>query len=297
MIPEPDQFGELDSDKGFKERFYYLSYYEPRVPFFYIGWNMDTPYFKDRRVRLAMTHIIDRNKIIDHLLKGQGRIVTGPFYTGGKQNHPDIKPWPYDPEKAKRLLNEAGWIDSDGDGIRERNGIPLRFKFMYSSASTLYVRLVKLLKDEAAKIGVDVVPDPYEWSVLIPRLADRKFEAMVMGWGGDVIDDPYQIFHSSQIGNRASNYVGYNNPEVDSLIEKARMTIDETERNRLFQKIHLILHEEQPYTFLLKDRICGFWINVLRMSKCIRWGLTGLNGMSLKSYRNMNNIDPGEKYE
>ncbi|MBN1903790.1 MAG: ABC transporter substrate-binding protein [Deltaproteobacteria bacterium] len=252
MIPEPDQFAELDSDNEFKDQFYYLSYYEPRVPFFYIGWNIDTPYFKDSRVRLAMTHIIDRNKIITHLLKGSGRIVTGPFYSEGNQNDTGIAPWPYDPEKAKALLSEAGWIDSNGDGIRDRDGIPLRFKFMYSTASTLYVRLVKLLKDEAAKIGVDVVPDPYEWSVLIPRLTDRKFEAMVMGWGGDVIDDPYQIFHSSQIGNRASNYVGYNNPEVDSLIEKARMTIDEADRNRLFQKIHLILHEEQPYTFLFE---------------------------------------------
>ncbi|NLD39444.1 MAG: ABC transporter substrate-binding protein [Desulfatiglans sp.] len=252
MIPEPDQFAELDADKGFREKFYYLSYYEPRVPFFYIGWNVDTPYFKERRVRLAMTHIIDRNKIITHLLKGSGRIVTGSFYSEGGQNNPDIKSWPYDPEKAKRLLDEAGWIDSNGDGIRDKDGVPFRFKFMYNSSSTLYIRLVKLLKDEAAKIGVDVVPDPYEWSVLIPRLSDRQFEAMVMGWGGDVIDDPYQIFHSSQIGNRASNYVGYNNPEVDSLIEKARMTIDEAERNRLFQKIHLILHEEQPYTFLFE---------------------------------------------
>jgi peptide/nickel transport system substrate-binding protein len=252
MIPEPDQFSELDSDDDFKERFYYLQYYEPRIPFFYIGWNIDTPYFSDRRVRLAMTHIIDRRKIIDHLVKGSGRIVTGPFYSEGGQNDPEIEPWPYDPDRARELLDEAGWIDTDGDGIREKNGVPFRFKFMYSSSTTIYIRLLKLLKDEAAKIGVDVVADPYEWSVLIPKLSDRQFEAMVMGWGGDVIDDPYQLFHSSQIGNRASNYVGFNNPEADRLMETARMTLDEVERIRLFQKIHLILHEEQPYTFLFE---------------------------------------------
>ena len=73
-----------------------------------------------------------------------------------------------------------------------------------------------------------------------------------MGWGGDVIDDPYQLWHSSQIGNGASNYVGFNNPEADELIVTARKTLDEVKRNKLFQKLHLILHEEQPYTFLFE---------------------------------------------
>lgn len=252
MIPEPDQFAELDSDRDFKKRFYYLKYYEPRAPFFFIGWNIDTPYFSDRRVRLAMTHIVDRKKIIAHLLRGAGRIVTGMFYSESGQNDPDIKPWPYDPERAKELLDEAGWTDHDGDGIRDRDGIPFRFKFMYNSSTTLYTRLLKLIKDDGARIGIDVVADPYEWSVLLPRLSDRKFDAMVMGWGGEMIDDPYQLFHSSQIKNRASNYVGFNDPEADRLIEEARMTLDEDKRNRIFQKIHLILHEEQPYTFLFE---------------------------------------------
>lgn len=252
MIPEPEQFSELTSDPDFNKRFYCLSYYEPRVPFFFIGWNMDTPCFSDRRVRLAMTQIIDREKIIEHLVKGGGRIVSGPFYSEGGQNNPDIEPWPYDPERARQLLAEAGWTDTDGDGVRDKDGKPLRFKFMYTSSSNFYGRLVKLIKDEAARIGIDVVADPYEWSVLLPRLSDRRFEATVMGWGGDVIDDPYQLFHSSQIGNRASNYVGFNNPEADRLMEEARMTLDEAKRNALFHKIHLILHEEQPYTFLFE---------------------------------------------
>ncbi len=252
MIPEPDQYEELKSKTDFKKRFYCLQYYEPRIPFFYMGWNIDTPYFSDKRVRLAMTSIINRDDIINNLLKGGGRIVTGPFYSDSGLNDPEIKPWPYDPERAKKLLDETGWVDHDGDGIRDKDGKPFRFKFMYSSANVLYIRLVKLLKDEASKIGIDVVPDPYEWSVLLTKLTDRQFEAMVMGWGGDVIDDPYQIFHSSQIGNRASNYVGFNNPEADKLIEEARMTIDETQRNKLFHKVQSIIHEEQPYTFLFE---------------------------------------------
>ena len=252
MIPEPDQFSELGMDNEFKKRFYYLQYYEPRILFFYIGWNIDTPYFSDKKARQAVTHIIDRQKIVDHLVKGSGRIATGPFYSGGDQSDSDVEPWPYNPERAKALLDESGWIDTNSDGIRDKNGIPFRFKFMYNSSSTLYIRLIKLLKDEAAKIGIDVIPDPYEWSVLLPKLTDRQFEATVMGWGGDVIGDPYQIWHSSQIGDGASNFVGFNNPEADRLIVTARMTIDTAERNKLFHKIHRILHDEQPYTFLFE---------------------------------------------
>jgi peptide/nickel transport system substrate-binding protein len=111
-------------------------------------------------------------------------------------------------EKAGKLLDEAGWIDTDGDGLRDKDGVPFKFKFMYSSESALYKRLVELLKDEAAKLGIEVIPDPYEWSVLVPRLSDRKFEATVRGWGGDVLEDFYQIFHSSQIGNRGASMSG-----------------------------------------------------------------------------------------
>ena len=275
MIPEPEQFADLDGDAEFKRQFYYLCYYEPRVPFSYIGWNQDTVFFSDQRVRLAMTHIVNREQIVTHLIKGSGRLTTGPFYIGGNQDDPDIEPWPCDPERAKQLLDEAGWVDSDGDGIRDKDGTAFKFKFMYSSGNTFYQRLVKVLRDEAAKVGIELIPDPFEWSVLLPRLSDRKFEAMVMGWGGDVIDDPYQIWHSSQIGNRGSNYVGFNNRQADALIEEARRTLDENKRNELYHQLHRILHEEQPYTFLFERPIMRLldrrFENVIIHKKGLNW--------------------------
>ncbi len=250
IIPEPDQFSDLANYDEFKKEFDCLAYWNPGAPFYYLGWNQDTPFFKDKRVRLAMTHIINRQEIISKLLKGQGEMITGPFYIKGPQNDPDIRPWPYDLDRSKELLDEAGWVDSNSDGLRDKDGVAFRFKFMYSSASALYERLAKLLKDEAAKVGIEMIADPYEWSVLMPRLSDRKFEAMVMGWGGDIIEDNYQIFHSSQKGKRGSNYVGFDNAEADRLLEKIRRTMDEQERNKLCHELHRILHEEQPYTFL-----------------------------------------------
>jgi peptide/nickel transport system substrate-binding protein len=251
LIPaDPEQFADMVEDKEFNKEFDCLDYWTPWTPFYYIGWNQDTPFFKDKRVRQAMTHIIDREQIVTKLLKGHAKITTGPFYIYGPEYNRDIKLWPYDLEKAKELLDQAGWIDSDGDGIRDKDGIAFRFKFMYSTYKTLYQRIARLLKDDAAKIGIEVIPDPYEWSVLIPRLNDRKFDAMIMGWGGDILEDPYQIFHSSQIGNRGSNYVGFNNAKADELIERARRTIDDQTRYKLYHQLHSLLHDEQPYTFV-----------------------------------------------
>jgi peptide/nickel transport system substrate-binding protein len=250
VIPEPEQFADLVNNEQFNEEFRCLWYWSPGDPFYYIGWNQDTVFFSDRRVRLAMTHIIDREQIVSKLLKGQGRTITGPFYINGPQNDPNIEPWPYDLDKARELLDEAGWVDSDNDGVRDKNGVPFRFKFMYSSDTALYRRLAELLKDAAAKVGIEVIPEPYEWSVAIGRITDRKFEAIAMGWGGDILEDFYQIFHSSQIGNRGSNYVGFRNKQADAILEEVRHTLDENKRNELCHKLHRIFHEEQPYTFL-----------------------------------------------
>lgn len=250
VIPEPEQFADLVKDPEFARQFNCFAYWNPGVPFYYIGWNQDMVFFADKRVRQAMTCMINRRQIVAQLLEGYGREITGPFYIHGPQNVPEIEPWPYDLERAGRLLDEAGWVDSDGDGLRDKDGVPFRFKFMYSGSYTLYQRLAKLLKDEAARLGIEVVPDPYEWSVVISRLNDRDFESMVMGWGGDILEDPYQLWHSSQIDNRGSNYVGFSNSEADTIIEQARRTLDEGRRNKLYHRLHRILHEEQPYTFL-----------------------------------------------
>jgi peptide/nickel transport system substrate-binding protein len=121
---------------------------------------------------------------------------------------------------------------------------------MIGSGVTLHEQIAKLVKDEAAKAGIEVNLDPYEWSVFSQRLKDRQFDAVNLAWGGAVEEDPYQIWHSSQIGNRGSNYVGFKNTEADALIEEARRTLDENKRNELYHRFHRILHKEQPYTFV-----------------------------------------------
>jgi len=251
LRPLPDQFSDKNEDEGFRERFHCLSYWSAgNTGYFWIGWNQARPFFSDRKVRVSLTHLIDREAIRDHVLRNpEARVPTGPFYIYGDQSNPDINPWPYNPEKAKQLLDESGWVDTDGDDVRDKDGVPFRFKYMIVSASPLHEKIVKLVKDAAARLGIEVIPDPYEWSIFSQRVKDRKFDAVSMAWGGGVESDPYQIWHSSQSTN-GSNYIGFNVPEADAIIEEARGTLDKDKRDVLYHKFHSIIHEEQPYTFI-----------------------------------------------
>jgi peptide/nickel transport system substrate-binding protein len=228
-----------------------LLYWRPSFGYNYIGWNEARAFFKDRRVRLAMTYSVNRPAIVEYIQKGYGKVITGPFYIYGKQNDPNIKPWPFDLEKAKQLLDEAGWIDHDGDGIRDKDGVTFRFKLSYPSGSETAERIIKMIKDDTARIGVDVIPDPVEWSIFLERLNRGDFDAAFSGWGGTIESDPYQIFHSSQIQNRGNNRVGFSNAEADKLMEEARRTLDPDKRYELYHQFDRVIHEEQPYTFLV----------------------------------------------
>ncbi len=251
MEPTSQQYADMLEDKDFAENYRLMSFWEPSVPYFFIGWNQQRPFFKDKMVRRAMTHLVDREAIAEDLLRGEAETVTGPFYKYGKQYDSEIQPWSFDIEEAKRLLEQAGWVDSDGDGIRDREGVKFSFSFSYSTGSFIAEQLAKLLKDNAAMAGVEVTADPYEWSIFINKMNDRQFDAGMLGWGGTIESDPYQIFHSSQIEGRGNNFVSFNSAEADALIEQARVTLDAEERYELYHRFHAILHEEQPYTFLI----------------------------------------------
>jgi peptide/nickel transport system substrate-binding protein len=250
LDPIPEQFDTMSKDEEFKKEFNLFSYWQPSGGYRYIGWNEEKPFFKDKKVRMAMTQALDRESIVKFILKDRAVVVSGPFYVYGKQNDPNIKPWPFDLTKAAQLLDEAGWKDHDGDGVRDKDGIPFKFKLSYPTSSPTAEAASKIFKDDAAKIGVEITPDPVEWSIYLERLNASNFDACMAGWGGTIESDPYQIFHSSQIENRGSNRVAFNNKEADALIEKSRKTLDENKRYELYHQLHKLLHEEQPYTFM-----------------------------------------------
>ena len=228
-----------------------LQYYLPGYSF--IGWNQKRPFFSDRRVRTAMTMLIDRELVLEKLRYGFGRVVTGNFFFESPDYNKGIEPWSYDLEKAKRLLEEAGWKDTDGDGIRDREGIPFRFEFTISSGSQFAEQMATILKDSLEKTGIEMNIRPLEWALFTKVLNDRAFDSVILGWSLPVEADPFQVWHSSQ-AEKGSNFIGFENAEADMIIDEARVTFDRTKRIQLYRRFHQILHDEQPYTFLFVNK-------------------------------------------
>lgn len=229
----------------------------------YIGWNADKPLFADKRVRWAMTYAMNRQALVDQVFNGLGALQTGPYYYKHPGNKPSIKPVPFDLEKAKQMLDEAGWIDSDNDGIREKtiDGHTVKFAFtILSYDSPVYRSALAVYKEDLRKIGVQMDPTVLDWPTLQKRMDEKKFDAFVGGWGLSWSVDPYQLWHSSQADiPKGSNYVGFRNKDADTIIETLRVTFDQDKRLKLMHDFHQLIYDEQPYTFWMAPKSAIAW--------------------------------------
>ncbi|MEW6757800.1 MAG: peptide-binding protein [Acidobacteriota bacterium] len=227
--------------------------------FFYIGWNMDgsNPFFADARVRRAMTFAMNRQGVVDKILVGHGAVANGPFYPGGWESNPAVKPYPHDPAKAMALLDEAGWKDSDGDGIRDRGGVRFSFECLVPAEAEMFSRWLEVFQQDLRKVGVEMSVRRVEWGVFLDRTHRHAFQACLSGWNLGDDPDPHQFLHSSQgkllpSGQGAGqNDVSYSNPEVDRLIEVQQGTFDREERREALWRIHELVAQDQPHTYLL----------------------------------------------
>ena len=258
----PEQYEKLLKDERIVKMSRNFKYTSPLNGYSYIGWNQQRgtgdkatkTAFADKRVRQAMTMLIDRERIAKEVYLGYASVASGPFSPNGPQAAPDVKPLPYDEAKAKSLLAQAGYADKNRDGVIDApNGQPFRFKLSYPSGSATYQRVVLFLKDSFARAGITMEPDPLDFPVLLDKIKRGDFDASTLGWGGVIESDPYQIFHSAQIKDQGDNRTHYVNPVLDETIEKARLTIDDDQRMKLWHEVHRILHEDQPYTFLFNS--------------------------------------------
>ncbi len=261
------QYFTQTSSADFLKKFQKVSYVVPAYS--YVGWNNDKPYFSDKRVRQAMTMLIDREAYNKYIAYDMGIPTIGPFYIYGEQYNHDIERWPYDPMRAVELIEAAGWIDHDGDGIRDKDGIPFSFVFSISAGSKSSKYLALMLKEDLRKVGIEVGIRQLEWSVYVENLRDRQFDVVSLLWIGGLESDPYQIWHSDNIGDRGSNYIGFRHAEADSLIANARFEMDKEKRNAMYYRLQEILHEEQPYTFMFYQRDPGAYLREFRGAKWI----------------------------
>ncbi len=246
-----EQYARQTDTPKFKD--YYNGYKTNQLAYVYTGWNPKNPLFKEKKVRQALTMAIDRNSIIQNALFGQGIICTVGFHTWA--NNPAIKPWPYDPAKAKEYLNEAGWKPGQ-DGILHKiisgKDTPFKFTLLICQGWVEAEKMGTIIQQQLKQLGIQMDVQVYEYGTWWSQfLEPHKFDAYIGEWFTD--PDPadiYQILHSSQMGEHQFNFVSYSNKEADRLMEEGRETFDMKKRQKIYWKIQSILNEDQPYTFL-----------------------------------------------
>jgi peptide/nickel transport system substrate-binding protein len=219
---------------------------------FWICWNIEAPYFTDKRVRQAMSYALDYEELVNTIFYGLYEQARGTFHpTSWMFPHNGPEPYRQDLDKAESLLDAAGWVDSDGDGIRDKeiNGRRMPFRFtLLTSQSVAGIATGILLKECLDQIGVACLPKPTEFTVLVQMGRERKFHAFMGAWlTGEDPDMQTNLWETGQM----RNYSNYSNPRVDDLFVQARRELDREKRGALYGEIHNILWEDQPYTWLV----------------------------------------------
>ncbi len=216
--------------------------------------NLNKPFFEDARVRRALLLALDRQVLVDQVLEGQGVVADSPLPPSSWAHEATLSTGTRDLQEAKRLLDDAGWTDPDGDGLRARG--PLEFEFqLVTNDDPRRAQLVELIAQAWAQIGVRAHPkvvSPVDLSQ--DYLRYRRFDAVLYGLSFPTHDpDPYPLWHSSQTNGEGQNYGGFANEEVDALLEEARLTTDQPTRAAMYRRFQVMFAKEVPALPLFYD--------------------------------------------
>lgn len=279
----PREYQSLLDDKDIKERSQNFEYMSPTAGYSFIAWNQERggekTIFADSRVRMAMSMLTNVDRVLEEIFLGYGLPAASPFMPGSAQHDEANQAIAYDIDKARELLMQAGFKDSNNDGILETPaGDNFEFSLTYFQDSDDTRRMVLFLRDLYARSGIIMEPNPTEWSVMVENIQQKNFDAITLAWTSGIEIDIYQMFHSSQTVEGGDNFINYRNPELDAVIDAARAEVKEAERMRLWHQAEKILVHEQPYTFLFRRNTMAFIDR--RIHNLEKTGL-GLNLMSV----------------
>ncbi len=245
----PLQFDRQTDTPAFRRlynKFRYLNF-----GYTYLGYNLNRPLFQDKKVRQALAYAINKEEIIEGVLLGYGAVATGPYKPGTWVYNADVPRYDYNPEKARELFQAAGWTDSDGDGVLDKDGRKFAFTIVTNQGNDLRSKTGEIIQRRFKDVGVEVKLRVIEWATFLKEFINPgNFDATILGWTGGPEPDQFNIWHSSKIGPRQLNFIGFKNAEVDQLLEEGRRVSPPQQRKAYYDRFQEILAEEQPYTFL-----------------------------------------------
>jgi peptide/nickel transport system substrate-binding protein len=229
----------------------YAKFHYPSNAYTYFGFNLKDPRFADRRVRQAFAHAINKRELIDGVILGMGREATGPYKPGTWAYTDRVKTYPYDMDRARALLAEAGWRERNADGLLVKDGKPFTFEILTNQGNDERKKIAEILQSQLRELGVGAEIRILEWAALLKEhIRKRRFEAIVLGWGTGVDPDQFVIWHSSQQSPEQMNHIGYSNPAADAALEQGRSACVQAERVKHYHRLQEILAEDQPIVFL-----------------------------------------------
>jgi peptide/nickel transport system substrate-binding protein len=225
----------------------------------YMGLNLKPgseriPFFTDKKLRKAMACLMPVDEIIAVVARGKATPIDGFILPAQKEYKPHLLSQKQDENKAAQWLNEAGWTDSDNDGIRDKiiggKRVPLSISVSYM-ISPVTEDLVRIIKNAFLRKGVEIRPNGLEFSAFYEQAYAHNFDAMLGAWSSSSqAEDPRQIWHSTSWSAEGSNFVGFSNAQCDSLIERANAEMNPLARKNLMNALQDIVKDEQPYVFL-----------------------------------------------
>jgi peptide/nickel transport system substrate-binding protein len=220
----------------------------PGTDYQYIGFNMRDPILKDVRVRRALSYAINRDAIIDYLRRGLAVPAVGILPPMSWAFNPNVPVFNYDPDKARALLDEAGYPDPDGDGPAARMHLTLK-----TSSAEFFRLQATVIQQQLQAVGVDLEVRTYEFATLYADVLSGNFQMYSLQWVGGAVADPdilRRAFHSSQVPPAGFNRGHFSDPQVDRVLDDASRATDETERRRLFGEAQRLIAEQVPYISL-----------------------------------------------
>ncbi|MGE0762421.1 MAG: ABC transporter substrate-binding protein [Bdellovibrionales bacterium] len=230
---------------------------DPTRGYGFVAWNFKNPLFKDRDVRVALAHLMNREEMNQKFRYGLSVPATGPWQFDNPHADSGVKPFLFDIEKAKTLLKKAGWEDRDKNGILDKtvDGKKAEFRFELLFPSRDVEKYFTLYKEDLKKAGIEMNLKVVEWNTFVKSLDEQKFDAVSLAWGGGSLEtDQKQIWHSDSAKPGGSNFISYSNKDVDKLIDQAREELDAKKRSIMWKKIYRMIADDAPYAFLFNEK-------------------------------------------